>query len=719
MATDTYTDEGINTRTGCMVVTLSLGAVAGASDLTLPVSILRSEGNLPPSGLYPASWFGLGGWLSVDEFVTKDRDGVFTLHSAMGDVVYDYRVRVPWRGQLDPNDDSKTPLYRAYRTRPFDGTFLWAERDGSYTISMGNPADSRSLTKRYRATLPANPANATARLLSRLEKASIYRGPINHIDIARTYTASDVALTFSSSLYDGTGLTPLEVRGPMPRADGIGGYEITATSTLLHGWSSTVRAVFTESGNVERLVSDGRVTGEQHVTTLTYFDEETPEKTVLRTLVQQEGTDSDRRTLSSFEITDRAPQASTSWPFAVKTWIDRTRPTTPYTHIITECDTTYSTTTQANPRYLTFNSPDGSGVGYEYANDEARQMLVRTKDALGQETELTYNTARGGGPTTANQPATALELKWVEITPEGALPGQQAQFMYRFDKFSIDTYGLPLIGKVSEPFSMGDRQVYYRAVYGQVSDQYNGGRKLRTFDVARGVADVSGMTRWEYRGLDGFTYEAWDENKVMRSYRYVGENPNPDGTFNTENIDFYIMGAAQTRTTRDRFGRVLRVVDFDPTLNPMGVTDPTMALSAHPTTTYQLTPEGFTSRIEDTGSGEVAEVVSWNSSRTTVTSGTVTRGGQMISQFTLPADDAGNQEGTGSITIGPLQFTTEAIRSAGGRLERMSVTGPGGRSLSAELGYGNGEIAPTSERVNGQALWAYSMQPMTATGGCR
>ena len=100
---------------------MSLGVVPGASDLFVSVSIVRNEGTVPPPGVYPAPWFGKGAWLDIDEVVTKDGDGEFSLHTPTGTILYDFPIRVPWHAQLDPDDDSKSPLFRAYRTRPFDG----------------------------------------------------------------------------------------------------------------------------------------------------------------------------------------------------------------------------------------------------------------------------------------------------------------------------------------------------------------------------------------------------------------------------------------------------------------------------------------------------------------------------------------------------------------------------------------------------------------------
>lgn len=706
VVTDTITDDGIDTRTGCVLITMSLGAVSGSTDLTLPVAISRNEGNLPPAMIYPGAWFGLGGWLNVDELVTKEKDGVYVLHTPRGDTLYDYQVVVPWYGLLDPDDDSKSKVYRAYRTRPFDGTFLWEEKDG-YTITVGNPADSRSLAKLYKGAPAGSGAPANARLLTRMEKASIYRGPLNFIDIKRTYDASGVELQFTSSLHEGTGIAPLVVKGPIARADGKPGYTITATSTLLHGWSSTVDALLDEKGNVEQLLSGGRSADESHRTSFTYFDVATPEKTVLRSLVEDEGTDTDRRVMRSLEIKERAAGASPTWPYAVKTLVDHARPGADRTSIVSECPTTFSTTTRSGPAYFTFNFADGTGTAYEYADDDGRNMLVRTNDAYGQEIELQYNTGRGGGPVDKNQPATAYELKFMDVRGQAA--GQSQLFIYRFDKFSVESYGIPFLGKVAISKGLQDGPVVYRAIHGDKADEHNGGRVIRTFDVPRGVAGADGRTRWEYRGLDGFTYETFDEDGVMLSFRWTGKDKNADGSFDTELMDIYLMGVVQSRVTRDRFGRVLERLDYDPAL----------PADKQPKTVYTLTKDGTTSRIDDTGSGESLEITGWNDPRSAVTEGALSRNGKVIASFSLPTDDFGNPEGKGTVAIGPVSFTTTTERVTAGLLRRTSVTGPTGRTISSELGYADGDTVPNQQKSNDEVTVGLTPKAMTAKGGCK
>src|SRR6185369_9330797 len=57
LTTDVVTDEGIDTRTGCMIINMALGSATGSTDLTVAALMVRNEGNVPPAGLYPTPWF--------------------------------------------------------------------------------------------------------------------------------------------------------------------------------------------------------------------------------------------------------------------------------------------------------------------------------------------------------------------------------------------------------------------------------------------------------------------------------------------------------------------------------------------------------------------------------------------------------------------------------------------------------------------------------------
>jgi hypothetical protein len=706
LVTDSFTEDGIDTRTGCLLVTMSLGSVAGAMDLSLAPALIRSEGNAPPAILYPAAWFGSGVWLSVDEYVTADSDSVRTLHTPNGDVIYDFISAVPDYASLDPKDDRNTTLWREFRTRPFDGTFLWSDEKGYY-ITVGNPGDSRSLTKKYTARLPNDPGS-NARMLTRVEKASIYKGRRNYIDIERTYDKSGLALQFTSSLFEGSGKTPLVITAPLPRTDGKPGHQIGAVTTLLHGFPSAIAAVVNDKGNVEQVLSRGRNDNEVHRTSFAYFNEATPATTVIQSIVEEEGPLDDPRTQRSVEIKERADAASMTWPFAVKTIVDHTRPGADMTHVMTECPQTFSgqSATTTLPTYFTFNFADGTSAAWEYADDTARNMIVRSKDAVGQETFLQYNLERGGGVPGASQPATAFELKY--LTTRNS-PGTEQQFMYRFDRFSANVFGLPMVGKVSVPKGLGDKQVISRSVFGERADEFNGGRFIRTFDVPRGVAGPDGRTRWEYRGIDGFTYESWDEDGVMLSFRWIDQDKNADGTYDKETIDSFVMGVQQTRTTRDRFGRMLSRVDFDPAL----------PADKQPTTTFNITAEGFTDRIDDSATGQSFNVKSWNGPRTAVTSATLERGGQKVIAFDTPADDLGNPDGAGTVTMGPVKFTTNTDRLGGGVLKSSVITGPNGQALKSDMGYAKKDAVPNEQKLNGKADTVITPKPMTAKGGCQ
>ncbi|MEP7119932.1 MAG: hypothetical protein ABJE95_03435 [Byssovorax sp.] len=706
LVTDTFTADGIDTRTGCLLVTMTLGSAAGASDLSLTPALVRSEGNVPPATLYPAPWFGAGVWLSLDEYLTNDGDKVLTLHTPNGDVVYDQVSAVPDATELDPSDDRNTKLWKELRTRPFDGTFLWWDKTG-YTITVGNPGDSRSLTKKYQTALPNDPGS-DARLLTRVEKASIYKGRRNSIDIKRTYTKEGLSVELSSSLFEGSGLKPLVISAPLPRADGLAGYQIGAVTTLLHGWSSAVTAVVSDQGHIEQVISRGRNADDIHQTSFTYFNAATPATTVVQSIVEQEGPQGDPRTQRSIELKDRAAAASPTWPFAVTTIIDHARPGADLTDVMTECPRQQSTqsNTKTLPTYFTYNSADGTSAAWEYADADTRGMLVRSKDAVGQETFLEYNLARGGGTPNNPQPATAFELKFL-TTRNGT--GKEQLFMYRFDRFSANVFGLPMIGKVSIPKAVGDKQVISRSVFGERADPQNGGRFIRTFDVPRGVAGPDGRTRWEYRGIDGFTYETWDEDGVMLWFRWIDQDKSADGTYDKETIDTYLMGVKQSRSTRDRFGRLLSRVDFDPAL----------PANKQPTTTFNLTKDGFTDRIDDSATGESYNVKAWNGPRTAVTSSTLERAGQKVITLDRPADDLGNPEGAGTVTLGPVKITTSTERLGGGLLKSSAITGPNGRALKSELAYAPKDAVPNQEKLNGKRATAVTPRSMTAKGGCQ
>jgi hypothetical protein len=713
LVTDTLTKEGIDTRTGCLVVNMALGSVDGATDLSLAVSLVHNEGIVPPTSLYKDAWWGLGTWLSVDEYVTKDSDTQYTLHTPNGDVVYDKEARVPDATQstVDAKDDSKTTLVTAYRPRPFDGTLLFV-KDCSYRIVMGNPLDTRSLTKWYGDAFPGADAKSTTRLLTRLSKASIYKGPTNEIVIKRNYDCSNggPTVTFTSSLFTDSGKTPLTVWGARPRDDGAKGFQVKALTTLLHGWQSTAVALAKENGNIEKVTSNGRNKDETQQTAFTYMNEDTATKTVFGSIVVQEGSAADLRTLSSLEFTKRDDGSDKSWPFAVQTMVDHSRPGADRTHVISECDHK-SNATYALPKYFTFNYPEGTSAAYEYADDHYRGMLVRTLDVTGKETLLNYNLARGGGDPGSSTPATAFELHFFQVNTGGKVA---QQILYRYDKFSADTYGpsagngLPMVAKVSVPKSVGDKQVLYRAVFGDVNDQ-TAGRVQRSFAVPRAVAGTDGRVRWEYRGLDGFTYEVWDEDGVLMTFAWTGSDKNGDGTYSTETIETAILGVPEKRVSRDRFGRITQAVDLDPALGA----------DSQPTLTYHIPADGVTDRIDDSATGERFAIGSWNGPKSSIVSGTLTRNGTTVSSFSAPQDDFGNTDGAGSVKLGSVTMSTSVQRASAGLLKSLTVSGPGAQSVAGVLGYQDKDMVPNSYTMNTQTSRSVAPKAMTAEGSCK
>src|SRR5262249_52398087 len=119
----------------------------------------------------------------------------YILHTPRGDVIYDGFAMIHDAGAQKPQD-----LTRAYRTRPFDGTFLVPDvfdenNQKAIKIVTGNPADTRSLTEWY---TPYQGNNASIYRLSELSKASIYHGKLNRIAIQRTYDSKGVSVTFDS-----------------------------------------------------------------------------------------------------------------------------------------------------------------------------------------------------------------------------------------------------------------------------------------------------------------------------------------------------------------------------------------------------------------------------------------------------------------------------------------------------------------------------------------
>jgi hypothetical protein len=710
--TDGFSDEGIDTRTGCMVVAMTLGSVAGAVDLSLPVALVRNEGIAPPATLYPKAWFGLGTWLSVDEYVSDDStskaDIKFTLHTPNGDVVYDAQVKAPYAefDQSDLGDDSKVELRTWFRARPFDGTLLRRTATG-YIIRAGNPGDTRALTKEYEEPLPGqDPKKSFDRLLSTYTKASIYRGKPNSIDIKRSYVDGDVSLTFASSLFEGSGLTPLVIKAGQPRSDGAAGSMIAATTTLLHGWSSTVSAFAKENGNIESVVSSGRKTGETHTTAFTYANEGTPDSTVFASILEQEGGAGAGRVLKSLELKERAAVSSPTWPFAVKTMVDHARFGADRTHIVSECPSEMgSNPTPPRATYLRFNYAEGTTLATTYAEDQYKNLPVLSLDGQGNKTEMIYNRPEGGGVPGKLVPETGLELKWVYVL-SNMVGGDQA-IQYRFDKFSIDTYHIPLVGKVAIMAGLKDRQVLYRAHYGLVADPLNGNRRVMTFDAPRMSAGPDGRVRTEFRGLDGFIYETVDESGAVTKYTWLDQDKN-GSTYDKETIDVSLMGAPQQRLVKDRFGRLLQQVDFDPAL-PM---------NQQPATLYQLTKDGYVDKITDTGTGEVLDIKGWNPPRSAMTSASLTRNGMTVRSLQAAVDDFGANDGVGTVTLGPIKYSTSTTRGLAGVLTAVSVTGSNGRVLSTALDYADGDVAPNRRTINGQPVEAATGEPLVAKGGC-
>lgn len=709
--TDGFTDEGIDTRTGCMVVAMTLGSVTGALDLSLPVALVRDEGLAPPSDLYQKAWFGSGTWLSTDEYVTddstSDKDIKLTLHTPNGDVVYDTLAKAPWAEPGDPDlgDDSKVPLRAVWRSRPFDGTVLrWTS--GAYLIRSGNPGDTRSLTRVYADQFRGTGSYKPTYRLSSLSKASIYRGPLNTIEIKRSYGDPDVSVTFTSTMYDGSAAPPLEIKAALARDDGDPGSMIEAKTTLLHGWASTVRAYLDEKGNVERVVSGGRKPGEAHTSVFTYTGTDKPETTVFATIVEKEGAASSARALRSLEIKERADGASTTWPYAIKSFVDHSRPGADRTSVVKECDSKASgSIPAARPTYFTFNRPDGTSVATEYAGDDSKNVPVRAVDEEGRLTMLQYNSPQGGGTPNARVPGTAYELKWVHLP--NASPG--ISVLHRFDRFSLDTYNLPFVGKVAISSGLVDKAVLHRALYGTTNDPLNGDRVIATFDAPRMQAGPDGRVAMEYRGLDGFTYETIDEAGVVIKHRWVSTEKSPDGTYATETIDSFLMDAPQTRVVRDRYGRLVQRVDFEPAL----------AMNAQPTSTYSIRPDGFVDKISDTGTGELFEVLAWNAPRSAITKAQVTIGGTVIRSFEAQADDFGGGDGTSTVTLEPIQTKTTHQRGDGGVLLGKTVSGPGGRSVATTLDYADGDAIPRSRSINGQSVESVTQKPLAANGDCK
>jgi hypothetical protein len=709
--TDIITEDGLDTRTGCMVVTMALGAVTGAADFSLSVSLVRNEGNPPPAKLYAdSSWFGLGTWLSVDEYITNDGKDVYTLHTPRGDALYDAEVLL-----LPTKSSTSSVQYfgPVYRTRPFDGTLL-IRNINDFWIAVGNPYDTRSLVKWYDAPFPGDDASSKTRILHKLTKASIYRGQENAITITRHYDENKAALEIGSDLYAGKLAIPFTVDGAQARSDGNAGFEVKAVTTLLHGYQSSVLARIKPNGNIEQLVSTGRNASETHQTAFTYANEDNAAQTIFETVVEKEGSTKDTRTLRSIELKPRADASSQAHPFAVQTMIDHTRPGADLTNIVSECSSKLppSWGSKAQPSYLTVNFADGTGVGWEYGTPDARGQLVRTKDAYGKETRIMYNLARGGGDPGSSQPATAFELHYMEVQDDGASTWEPLYF--RYDKFSAVQYKLPMLGKVSVSSGSADKQVLYRAVFGTIADKYNGNKPIMTYEVPRAVAGPDGRTRYEYRSLDGFTYETWDEDNVMTAFRWLDQDQNVNGKYDKETIETYVLGNDQTpgvklsRVVRDSFGRTLQRVDYDP--GPPAVAA---------TTTYHVTPEGFTDRIDDTGTGETYDVTGWNDSRSGVTAATLSRGMQTVAAFSAPQDSFGNPDGQGTVTLGPITYKTSAAAVGAGLMQTMSVTGPNGQSSTATLGYADNDSAPNLWSLNGSAKHSSAPKAMTATGGCK
>jgi hypothetical protein len=726
---DVYTADGVNTRTGCMLVNLSLGSVSGAADLILPVSLVRSEGNAPTPDLYPNIYFGRGNWLNVDEYVTRETNEfetnqVFILHTPNGDTVYDYPISMPEAklpgARPDTGTDDRLVPRRgqAWRTRPFDGTILEPITFG-FRITYGNPHDSRTLRKEY------GPVELVGRrhayLLSELRRASIYGGPANSIRIHRdNYGGGGLPrVTFMSTLYDELNLTPLVIEGARARPDGQPGWAVIATSTMTHGWQSRVTAYALPSGDIERLVSSGRNAQENSLTTFTYDATMNAAQTTLRAISQQEGVlppappavgppaPGDMRTVKRLEVTGRAAGNSPSWPYAITTLVDRTRTGADRTQLVTECDhgqRGHGFTLQTpNARYFTFNQPDGTAAAYEYADEASRGLLLRSIDPLGKEIWIDYNTARGGGAQTDPRPerVTAFEAKMINVQDRGST--DWLFFYLRYDIFSARTWGIPLIGKVgsprADPRSSTDRMIAYRGLYQSYSDRYMNNRINVTFDVPRASAGPDGRTAWEYRGLDGFTYETWDEDGIMYWYRYVDT-----GDQNVETIDKYLMGVKQERTVRDRYGRTLRKTQYDG--------------NQEYTLTYHLNAAGQTDWIEDSATGERFTVNAWNATRSTVTDAVLARNNMTVSSYRTGADDFGNPEGNGTITFGPVTVSLSTTRLAGGLLRSTSVTGPAGLSLASDLDYAMGDSVANSRRANGQ-IQTMTPRPMMAMGGCK
>lgn len=709
---DGFTSDGVDTRTGCMVVAMTLGSVAGAVDLSLPVALVRDEGATPSSALYPKAWFGLGTWLSVDEWVsyesTADGAQKLTLHTPNGDVVYDTMVRAPYaeHDQSDPGDDSKVGLRSWFRSRPFDGTLIRKTQTG-YIVRSGNPGDTRSLTKEFEEPLPgADPKKSFDRLLSAYSKASIYRGPPNRIDVDRSYVEGNVSVTFRSSLFEGSKHTPLVVRAALPRADGEAGSMIEATTTLLHGWSSVVRAFADERGNIERVVSSGRKEGETHTTSFAYWNDETPASTVFASVVEREGTGDDSRIVKSIELVERADGKSPTWPFAVKKIVDHTRPGADRTHVVTECETTHpQSATPARATYFTFNDADGTSVATEYAEDVHKNVPIRQLDADGRTTVLQYNHPDGGGTPGQRVKETAYELKWVFV-PSNMVGGDQ-NMVYRYDRFSIDTYGIPLVGKIAIAGST-DKLVLYRALYGKTADPFNGGRVVMSYDAPRMTAGPDGRVRMEYRGLHGFTFETVDEAGVVTKYRWLDQGQSPNGTYDEEVVDVYVMDVLQQRIKKDRFGRLLERVDHDPALG-----------AAQPTTKYHLTADGYVDSIADTATSELFEIKAWNAPRSAITEGTLTRNGTPVRSVSATVDDFGSADGESTVTLGPITYQTTTTRGTAGVLTALAVTGPAGRRLETGLGYAPGDLSASSRTINGEPVESATPKPIAATGGCK
>src|SRR5581483_11921379 len=443
--------------------------------------------------------------------------------------------------------------------------------------------------------------------------------------IERDYETTPGVVTFESSLYENAAINPLVVRGGQIRTDGKPGFAVTALATLLHKWTSTVTANANADGDVEQLGSSGRNDKEVSLTSFTYDPTKTAGVTVFKTILEQEGIPpTDLRSIKSIAITGRAASDSATWPYAVTGMTDTTILNVARTSLVKECphkDNSWGWVGQT-PRdtYFTFVFPDGTTSAWEYARDENRSVLVRTSDVFEKQTWYNYNAPRGGGapPTNAD---TGFELSSVYATDKDS-SGPPLYFKYRYDIFSARTYHLPLVGKISHPITSGDRVVYYRALYGNYDDNWQmPKRNNQSFDVPWGIAIPDGRTRWEYRGLDGFTYETWDEDLFMTWYRWVDQNQLGDGTYDEEPIETYVMGTLQSRTYRDRFGRLEKRIDFDG--------------AKQVTTTYHITPEGFTDRVDDDGTGESFVVSAWNPSRSGVTQASLTRNKQTVASFNV------------------------------------------------------------------------------------